>query len=43
MTPTRTKEATDDRIRPVVIGDGGDLVSFVGEYHLARRPASSRS
>jgi hypothetical protein len=27
----------------VVIGDGGDFVSFAGEYHLARRPASSRS
>jgi hypothetical protein len=29
MTPTRTKEATDDRIRPVVIGDGGDLVVWL--------------
>jgi hypothetical protein len=27
----------------VVIGAGGDFVSFAGEYHLARRPASSRS
>ena len=33
----------DVPIRPVVIGDGGDFVSFAGEYHLARRPASSRS
>ena len=27
----------------MVIGDGGNFVSFAGEYHLARRPASSRS
>ena len=27
----------------MVIGDGGNFVSFAGEYRLARRPTSSRS